>query len=75
MTKICTSKAMYSSAKSLMNLEKTHCHASKRPNRGFANATYLRVEGLTTFEESHFHAAKMPKNGSINTMRGGSHAP
>jgi hypothetical protein len=46
MTKSCTSEALYSSAKSLMKLE-FHWQASKRPNRGFANARYLWVEGFT----------------------------
>jgi hypothetical protein len=55
---------MYSSAKSLMNLEENHCPATKWPNSGFVDARYLWVEGLKTIEESHFQAAKMPNRGS-----------
>jgi hypothetical protein len=75
LTKSCTSRALYSSFKSLMTLEETHSQAYKRPNRGFVNASYLWVEGLTTFEETHFQAAKMPNRGYISTMDGGTHAP
>jgi hypothetical protein len=57
---------MYSSAKSLMSLEKSHCQATKRPKREFVNAKYLWVEGLMTIEETHFQAAKMPNRSSVN---------
>jgi hypothetical protein len=67
MTKSCSSEAMYSSAKSLMNLEEIHCQATKWPNCGFVDARYLRVEGLKTIEECHFQAAKIPNRGSVNT--------
>jgi hypothetical protein len=75
MTKSCTSEALYSSAKSLMTLEESHCQATKRPNRAFVNARYLWVEGLTTFEEPLYHEAKMPNRGSVITMDGGTQAP
>jgi hypothetical protein len=58
---------MYSSAKSLMTLEESHCQDTKSPNRGFVNARYVWVEGLMTIEESQFQAAKMPIRDSVNT--------
>jgi hypothetical protein len=75
MKKSCTSEALYILTKSLMNLEESHCQASKRPNRGFVQARYLWVEGLTTFEKSLYQAAKKLKRGSVNTMEGGTDAP
>jgi hypothetical protein len=54
MTKRCSRRAMYSSAKSLMYLEENHCQATKWQNSGFVAARYLKFEGLETIEESHF---------------------
>jgi hypothetical protein len=59
---------MYSSAKGLIDLEETHCHATKRPNRGIVDARYLWVGGLITIVESQFQTAKMPNRSSVNTI-------
>jgi len=40
-TQSCSTEAMYSSTRSLMNREESHFQASKRPNRGFVDARYL----------------------------------
>jgi predicted neuraminidase len=59
---------------SVMTLEESHCHATKRPNRGFVNTICLLVECPTTFEKSLYQAAKRPNRGSVNTMGGWTHA-
>jgi hypothetical protein len=58
MTKICTSEALYYSARNLMTLEETHCQSSKRPNRGFVNGRYLWVEGLRPLKNLIFRPPK-----------------
>jgi hypothetical protein len=74
MTKSCTSEVLYISTRSLMTLEESNCHYTKRPYRGFVNARYVWFEGLTTFAESLYQAANMPNRGSVNTKNGGIHA-
>jgi hypothetical protein len=58
---------MYPSAKGLMNLEESHCQATKRPNRDFVDARYQLVEGHNTIEESQFQTDILPNRGSVNT--------
>jgi hypothetical protein len=77
MTKSCSSETMYSSAKSLMNLEEFHFQATERPNRGFVNARYLCDDRWS--HETWVIAFSGRKNvinifaGSLVPLRTGSH--
>ena len=66
MTKSCPTEVMYSSPKCLMTLEECHLKATKKPKRGFEDASYLWVEGIMTFEESQFQASKITNIDSVN---------